>query len=240
MLANHARPSLFLLILYLRIGCLSLAYGRVLIRPSVSTLIPYNTGPTIDRYARELLYRSEQPDTANVTSSDHIYNDLSSFLTTKRLQRRGRAIKQPAPASDTVLSDSAAKGCNMLYMLATDEDDALTRLKTNPSLADLEDSQSEWDNAGALKKYGWTEKKGPVNWGYMGISDVLKELEIAQTQENVNIQLLQDTPVTVDGKSYVVSGVSCNGKLRVSGNSNTHLRHQRGHTTRPSTWPKAS
>jgi hypothetical protein len=238
MLTTPTRPSLILLILYLGIGCFSLVNGRVLVRPSVSTLTPYDTDSTTTQYAPRLLDRSDQFDTANLSSSDQVSHDLFTFLSSKRLQRR--APKQPAPASDTALSDSAAKGCSMLYMLAADEDDALTRLKTNPSLADPEDSQSEWDNAGALKQYGWTEKKGPVNWGYMGISDVLKELEIMQTQDNVNIQLLQDTAVTVDGKSYVVSGVACSERLRFPVNSNTHRRHQRGHTTRPSTWLKVS
>jgi hypothetical protein len=201
MLPKHMRPGLLLLIVYLAFGCLPLIYGRVLVRPSVSTLIPFNTDLATDQYAHELLGRSDQPNTANLSSSDQVYHDLISFLLSKRLQRR--ANKPPAPATDTALSDSAAKGCSMLYMLAADEDDALTRLKTNPSLADLESSQSEWDNSGALKKYGWTEKKGPVNWGYMGISDVLKELEIMQTQDNVNVQLLQDTHVTVDGKKKI-------------------------------------
>jgi hypothetical protein len=213
MLANRARPSLFLLILYLGIGCFSLAYGRVLVRPSVSTLVPYNTNPTTDQYAPQLFDRSEQLDTSNVSSTDQVYNDLLSFLSSKRLQRRSG--KQPAAATDTELSASAAKGCSMLYMLAANADDALTRLKTNPSLAKLGSSQSTWDNAGALKTYGWTEKKDQANWPYMGINDVMDDLKIKRDKATVNIQLLQDIAVTADGKSYVVSEVSCDEKLRL-------------------------
>jgi len=98
----------------------------------------------------------------------------------------------------------------MLYMIAANADDALTRLKTNPKLTGLTSSQSRWDNAGALSTYGWTELKNTVNWAYMGINDAMKELAIdPASKDNLNIQLLQESEVTVDGTSYVVSEASC-------------------------------
>jgi len=208
MLTNHIGTSLFLLIICLGISYLPLVSSRVLVRPSVSTLLPYNTAFTSDQYAPQLLDRSHHQyrSTTNVTASDQIYDDLLSFLSSKRLHRR--AGKQPPPATDVELAASAAKGCSMLYMLAANADDALTRLKTNPSLANLPSSQSKWNNAGALKQYGWTERKDPVNWAYMGVNDVMQELGIdTASKDNQNIQLMQDTAVTVDGTNYVVSGV---------------------------------
>lgn len=210
MLINHTAASLSLLLLCLTTGHLPLVSSRVLVRPSVSTLIPYNTDPTTDQYAPQLLDRSEeQPVPANVSSSsDQIYNDLLSFLATKRLQRR--VGRQPAAATDADFATSAAKGCSMLYMLAASADDALTRLKINPNLAGYTSSQSKWDNAGALKQYGWTESKFPMNWAYMGVNDVMKDIGVdTASKDNQNIRLLQDTAVTVDGKDYVVSEISC-------------------------------
>lgn len=91
----------------------------------------------------------------------------------------------------------------MLYMLAANAEDALTRMKTNPKLLSLTSSQSRWDNAGALKQYGWTETKNAVNWAYMGINDVMKDLGIdASSKANSNVQ---DTAVEVDGAKFVVS-----------------------------------
>lgn len=205
MFTNLVRPSLFLLISCLGFSCLHMVSGRVLVRPSVGTLLPYNADFTGNQYAPQLPDRNDhQPITTNATASDRIYNDLLSFLSSKRLQRR--AGKQPAPATDAELAASAAKGCSMLYMMAANADDALTRLKTNPSLAGLTSSQSRWDNAGALKQYGWAEIKDTVNWAYMGVNDVMKELGIdTASSDNVNVQLLQENAVTVDGKSYVVS-----------------------------------
>jgi hypothetical protein len=207
MLTNHFGTSLFLLISWLSFNYLPLVSGRVLVRPSVSTLLPYNTDSTSNQYAPQLLDRSlHQPTTTNVTSSDQIYNDLLSFLSSKRLQRR--AGKHPAPATDSEFAASAAKGCSMLYMIAANAGDALTRLKTNPSLKGLTSSQSQWDNAGALKTYGWAELKDTVNWAYMGVNDVMKDLGIdTASKDNVNIQLLQENAVTVDGTSYAVSEV---------------------------------
>jgi len=102
----------------------------------------------------------------------------------------------------------------MLYMIAANADDALTRLKTNPKLTGLTSSQSRWDNAGALKTYGWVEKKDTVNWAYFGVNDVMKDLGIdTMSKDNVNVQLLQEEAVTVDGTSYVVSGVQCANPL---------------------------
>jgi hypothetical protein len=213
MSTNHVKPSLFLLMFCLGFSCMHMASSRVLVRPSVSTLLPYNTDFTGNQYAPKLLDRNDhQPITTNATASDQIYNDLLSFLSSKRLQRR--AGKQPAPTTDAELAASAAKGCSMLYMMAANADDALTRLKTNPSLAGLTSSQSRWDNAGALKRYGWAETKDTVNWAYMGVNDVMKELGIdTASQDNVNVQLLQENAVTIDRKSYVVSEVSCADRL---------------------------
>ena len=240
MLTNHIGTSLFLLIFCLHLNFLSLVSGRVLSRPSVSTLLPYDTDSISNRYAPQLLDRSHpQPTTTNVTTSDQIYNDLITFLSSKRLQRR--AGKQPAPATDAELAASAAKGCSMLYMIAANADDALTRLKTNPKLTGLTSSQSRWDNAGALKQYGWVEKQDPVNWPYMGVNDVMKELGIdTMSKDNVNVQLMQETAVTVDGISYVVSEVPFADSLCDLGNANHYDRHRREFTIKPSTWPLAS
>lgn len=213
MLTNHVGPSLFLLISCLGFNYLQMASGRVLVRPSVSTLLPYNTDFSSTQYAPKLLDRNDHhPTTTNATASNQIYNDLLSFLSSKRLQRR--AGKQPAPATDAELAASAAKGCSMLYMMAANADDALTRLKTNPSLAGLTSSQSRWDNDGALKQYGWAEIKDTVNWAYMGVNDVMKELGVdTASSDNVNVQLLQENAVMVDGKSYVVSEELCADSL---------------------------
>ena len=205
MLTNHIGPSLVLLISWLSFDHLSMVSGRVLVKPSVSTLLPYNTDFASNQYAPKLLDRSDhQPITKNSTTTNQIYDGILSFLSSKRLHRR--AGKQPPPATDAELAVSAAKGCSMLYMLAANADDALTRLKANPSLAGLTSSQSKWNNAGALKQYGWTEKKDPVNWAYMGVNDVMKDLGIdTASKDNQNVQLVQDTAMTVDGVSYVVS-----------------------------------
>ena len=209
MLTNHIRTSWFLLIFYLGSNLLPLVSGRVLNRPSVSTLLPFNTESTSSQYAPQLLDHSyHQPRTTNGTTTDQIYNDLVSFLSSKRLQRR--AGKQPDPATDSQFAASAAKGCSMLYMIAASADDALTRLKTNPKLTGLTSSQSRWDNAGALSTYGWVEKKDPVNWPYMGVNDVMKDLGIdTGSKDNVTVQLLQENAVTVEGTRYVVSEVPC-------------------------------
>ncbi|GAB7329099.1 hypothetical protein MBLNU13_g00933t1 [Cladosporium sp. NU13] len=205
MLTNHLGSVLFLLISWLSFNYLPLVSGRVLVRPSVSTLLPYNTDSTSNQYAPQLLDRRfHQPTTTNVTTSDQIYNDLLSFLSSKRLQRR--AGKQPAPATDAEFATSTAKGCSMLYMIAANADDALTRLKTNPKLSGLTSSQSQWDNAGALKTYGWVEKKDTVNWAYFSVNNVMKDLGIdPMSKDNVNVQLVQETAVTVDGTSHVAS-----------------------------------
>jgi hypothetical protein len=92
-----------------------------------------------------------------------------------------------------------------LYMLAANAEDALTRMKTNPKLLSLSSSQSKWDNAGALKQYGWTETKNAVNWAYMGINDVMEDLGIdTASKANTNVQLVQDQAVEVDGTKFVV------------------------------------
>ena len=209
MLTKHIGTSLFLLIFCLGFNFLPLVLSRVLNRPSVSTLLPFNTDSTSNQYAPQLLNHSyHQPKTTNATTTDQIYNDLVSFLSSKRLQRR--AGKQPDPVTDSHFAASAAKGCSMLYMIAANADDALTRLKTNSKLTGLTSSQSRWDNAGALSTYGWVEKKDPVNWPYMGVNDVMKDLEIdIGSKDNLNVQLLQETAVTVEGTSYVVSEAPC-------------------------------
>lgn len=203
MLFKHTRPSLIFL-LCLITSYLSLVYSRVLVRPSVTTLLPYNTDLSNDQNAVELLDRNDEPSVStNVTTSDQTYDDLLSFLTKKRLHRR--AGKQPAVATDDEFTASAAKGCSMLYMLAANADDALTRLKTNPKLSGYKSSQSQWDNAGALKGYGWSDKKDGANWAYMGINDAMKDLGIPQNDDTSNFVMVQDKTVTVDGKNYVVN-----------------------------------
>lgn len=197
-------------IAYLIAIWIPLVCSRALLRSSVSTILANDAVLDSGQYAHKLLAQNEyQAVSSNVNASDQIYHDVLSFLSTQRLHRR--AGKQPAPATNDILATSAAKGCNLLYMLAANADDALTRLKANnPGLTGLSSSQSAWDNAGALKQYGWTEKKDSVNWPYMGINDVMKELDIDTTsKDNMNIQLVQDTAVTVHGKDFVVSGDTC-------------------------------
>lgn len=83
----------------------------------------------------------------------------------------------------------------MLYMLADNAEDALTRMKTNPKLLSLATSQSSWDNASALKQYGWTETKNSANWAYIGVNDVMQELWInTASKSNSNVQLVQCYP----------------------------------------------
>jgi hypothetical protein len=207
MLAKNTGLSVLLFILYLGMACHPRVYGRVLVRRTTSTLLPYDPIPDNDQLTPKLLDRSNHnlvtPDIATPGHSE-IYQDILSYLSTKRLHRR--TGKQPAPATDDVFSTSMAKGCSMLYMMAVNADDAVTRPKTNPSLSKLASSQSTWDKAEALKQYGWSERKDSVNWAYMGVNDVMKELGIDTTsKDNMNIQLVQDTAVTVDGTSYAVS-----------------------------------
>ena len=70
MLTRNLEPSLFLLISWLSFNYLPLVSGRVLVRPSASTLLPYNKDSTSNQYAPQLLDRSfHQPRTTNVTTS---------------------------------------------------------------------------------------------------------------------------------------------------------------------------
>lgn len=228
------RMGLSLILLFSTISSLLLVSSRVLVRPSVSTLIPYNTDLINDQLTGELLDHSDDPPVStNVTTSDQVYDDLLFFLSKKRLQRR--AGKQPAVATDDEFSASAAKGCSMLYMLAANADDALTRLKTNPKLAEYKSSQSSWDNAGALKTYGWSDKKDNANWAYMGINEAIKDLGIPQNDDTSNFVMVQDKAVTVDGKSYVVSERPRTDSLPSLINANIHPRRPRELTTKPST-----
>ena len=195
---------MFLLLLFLGISYLSTTHGRVLVRPSTTALSRYDDEFSGDVQTYGLLDTDSksQIDT-NVTSLDHGIDDISSYITSKRLHRR--AGKQPAPATDSQSTALAAKGCSMLYMLAANAEDALTRMKTNPKLLSLSSSQSKWDNAGALKQYGWMETKNAVNWAYMGVNDVMKDLGIDTTSKaNTNVQLVQDQVVEVDGTKFVV------------------------------------
>jgi hypothetical protein len=197
-----SRRALFLLSILLGILYLSPTHGRVLVRPS---LTPYTTEFSDDVQTYNLLdTESKSQINANTTSLDHGLDDISSYITSKRLHRR--AGKQPQPATDSQFTASTVKGCSMLYMLAASAEDALTRMKTNPKLLSLSSSQSKWDNAGALKQYGWTETKNDVNWAYMGVNDVMRDLGIdTASRGNSNVQLVQDTAVEVDGTNFVVS-----------------------------------
>lgn len=202
--ANSSR-SLLLLLLFLGISHLFRVNERVIVRPSVSTLLPFNTDLQFGNEAHKLLRRdSHSLVEANYSTPHQGDDNILPFIHSRHLHRR--AGKQPAPATDIELASSAAKGCSMLYMLAANADDALTRLKTNPKLIGLTSSQSKWDNAGALKQYGWTETKDPVNWGYMGVNKVMQDIGVdTASKDNVNVQLVQDTAVEVDGKKFVVS-----------------------------------
>ena len=194
---------MFLLFIFFSIIGLSPTHGRVLVHPSTTTLDRYNNDFSSELQAYSPLDRhSGSQIKSNATILDHDA-DISSYIATKRLHRR--AGKQPAPATDSQLTASTAKGCSMLYMLAANAEDALTRMKTNPKLLSLSSSQSKWDNAGALKQYGWTETKNAVNWAYMGINDVMEDLGIdTASKANTNVQLVQDQAVEVDGTKFVV------------------------------------
>ena len=198
------RHGVFLLLLFLGISYLSTTHGRVLVRPSTTALSRHDDQFSGDVQTYDLLDTDSNPQIeTNLTFLDHGIDDISSYITSKRLHRR--AGKQPAPATDSQSTALAAKGCSMLYMLAANAEDALTRMKTNPKLLSLSSSQSKWDNAGALKQYGWTETKNAVNWAYMGINDVMKDLGIdTASKANTNVQLVQDQAVEVDGTKFVV------------------------------------
>lgn len=205
MVSTNSSRSLLLLLLILSVSHLLPVDGRVLIRPSVSTLLPYNTELQYGNEAHKPFRRDSHPLVDTNYSAPHQENDnILPFIHSRHHHRR--TGKQPAPATDIELASSAAKGCSMLYMLAASADDVLTRLKTNPKLIGLTSSQSKWDNAGALKQYGWTETKDPVNWGYMGVNKVMQDIGVdTASKDNVNVQLVQDTAVEVDGKTFVVS-----------------------------------
>lgn len=207
---HHMGRKAFLFVACLVSGWFPLVCSRALVRSSLNSVAPSDAVSNGQQYAHDFRFRDDHETvSANVNTTDTIYNDVLSFSSTKRVHRR--AGKQPSPATDDVFTSSAAKGCSMLYMLAANADDALARLKANnPSLTSLPSSQSPWDNAGALKQYGWSDKKDSVNWAYMGINKVMEELAIdTSSDDNKNIQLIQDTAVTVDGKSYVVSEDIC-------------------------------
>jgi hypothetical protein len=230
-----------MILIFLGLNYLSPTHGRVLVRPSI---------PTLDRYSNEfpgevqtynLLDRNSNSQTdTNITSLDQSFDDISSYITTKQLHRR--AGKQPAPATDSQFTASAAKGCSMLYMLAANAEDALTRMKTNPKLLSLTSSQSKWDNAGALKQYGWTETKNAVNWAYMGINDVMKDLGIdTASKANSNVQLVQDTAVEVDRTKFVVGLTGeKHQSARIKDNTDLPNRPPKEPTTKPSTSKPAS
>ena len=130
----------------------------------------------------------------------------------------------------------------MLYMLAANAEDALTRMKTNPKLLSLTSSQSKWYNAGALKQYGWTETKNAVNWAYMGINDVMKDLGIdTASKANSNVQLVQDTAVEVDRTKFVVGLTGeKHQSARIKDNTDLPNRPPKEPTTKPSTSKPAS
>jgi hypothetical protein len=233
--------GMFLLLLFLGISYLSTTHGRVLVRPSTTALSRYDDEFSGDVQTYDLLDTDSksQIDT-NVTSLDHGIDDISSYITSKRLHRR--AGKQPPPATDSQFTASAAKGCSMLYMLAASGEDALTRMKTNPKLLSLVSSQSNWDNTEALEQYGWTEKQNDVNWAYMGVNDVMKDLGIdTASKANSNVQLVQDQAVEADGTKFVVSLTG--ERLPSAGNdrkTNIRNRHRKEPTTRPSMSKPAS
>lgn len=203
--ALPSRHGWFLLFIFLSISYLVPTHGRVLVRPFTNT--PARSNDEFSRGVQTyslLDTDSKSQIDSNITSLDHVIDDISSYIASKRLHRR--AGKQPQPATDSQLTASTTKGCSMLYVLAANAEDALTRMKTNPKLLSLTSSQSKWDNAGALKQYGWTEKKNDVNWAYMGVNDVMKDLEIdTASKANSNVQLVQDQAVEVDGTKFVVS-----------------------------------
>lgn len=146
----------------------------------------------------------ESPAETNVTYQTSREDSRVPFVIPHRLHRR--ALMEPAPATDSESAASATKGCSMLYMLAANAEDALTRLKTNPKLSKLSTSQSQWDKAGDLKQFGWTEKEDPVNWAYLGVDDVMRDLSIdTASRDNVNGRLTQDTAVEAEGMKFVVS-----------------------------------
>lgn len=126
------------------------------------------------------------------------------FKIPRHLHRR--ALVQPAPATDSEFDASAAKGCSMLYMLAANVEDALTRMKTNPKLSKLSTSQSQWDKDEDLKQFGWAKNEVPVDWAYLGVDDVMRDLSIdTASNAGVNVRLVQDIAVEVEGMKFVVS-----------------------------------
>ena len=133
-------------------------------------------------------------------------------------RRQANKIRQPPPASADDFAKAVAKGCNLLYMIRASPSDALTRMQQNPALKSLHDSQSPWTNAGALATYGWTVIKNNVNWAYMGIKEVTDELKIDTTDSkaNLNVQLLQNKAVTVEGKAYAISGGTYDQAINVA------------------------
>jgi hypothetical protein len=177
----------------------------VLVRPATTALVRYNDAFPDEEQATNLFDRDLKSQTnTNNTSFDQETDDILSYITSQHLHRR--AGKRPPAATDSQFTASAAKGCSMLYMLAANAEDALTRMKTNPKLLSLTSSQSKWDNTGALKQYGWTETKNGANWAYMGVNDVMQDLGIdTASKSNSNVQLVQDTAVEVDGTKFVVS-----------------------------------
>lgn len=197
------RRSLVWLAILLSLCLCPPTFSRVLFRPSDGVSIRDTESLSSDSRANNIFVKPPRSQTTANNSNLPAEHAFPIFTLNNLFRRAG---KQPPPATDAELASSAAKGCSLLYMLAANADDALTRMKTNPKLSKLQSSQSKWDNAGALKQYGWTEKKDPVNWAFMGVNDVMKELGgDTASKENVNVQLMQETAVEVDGEKFVVS-----------------------------------
>lgn len=196
------QKSLAFFLVFLNICLSDPVSGRVLLRPSNSAAIRGITDTTINT---NTIFKNDSEYLAHTNTSKRHSSTDDLFPVFAPNHLYGRAGKQPSAATDAELGESAAKGCSMLYMLAANADDALTRMKLNPKLKTLQSSQSKWDDAGALKQYGWTEKKDPVNWALMEVNDVMKDLEIdTDSKDNMNIRLMQDTEVEVDGTKFAV------------------------------------
>lgn len=150
----------------------------------------------------------------NTTWSRSANPDAEASLRT----RQANKIRQPPSATPSSFFKAVAKGCSLLYLIRASPSDALTRMQQNPALNSLRDLQSPWTNAGALATYGWTEIKSNVNWAYMGIREVTDELHIDTTDSkaNVNVQLLQNKAVTVEGKAYAISGGTYDQAINVA------------------------
>lgn len=157
------REAAALLLILVNIWLVPSALGRVLFRPSNGVSDPFTT----DEGTGILLKQHSEPlHLRNVTGLHLPEDNVFPILTPNRIFRR--APKQPPPATDDELASSAAKGCSMLYMLAANADDALTRIEDESETKDLAELAEHMDQRRGVEAVRMDGEEGPGELGLYG------------------------------------------------------------------------